>query len=484
MTATMRPGYALSKPHHHYGMGTLRQLPTILFEKSAHVTLETYEASVRYQIKLPRANPWAYLRRRVYRSRPKPIFMQIMRETFSQLAARQILLQEESSRRLEAESKLAHVEKMEALGNLTGGIAHDFNNLLSVVVGQLDMLQMDLKDPDMRRRVNDALAAAQRGAALTQQLLAFGRQSLLHPVVMDANHAIESIIDVLAVTVGETISVNFSGHPKPCGILVDHNQLENALLNIAINARDAMPEGGSLDIEIISEHLDETILKQRGLELEPDEYVVISVTDHGTGISEDVLSHAFEPFFTTKETDKGTGLGLSMVWGFLQQSNGSALIKSKVNKGTTVSMYLPKVSLQVAQAVATAKQERSEPLREGLKVLVVEDQKAVRNVVSDMLTSLGTTVTVVEDGQSALGALSSDNFDLLITDIVLPGGMLGPDIVSQARSTHPELKVAFMSGHVQTPREVEFKHVNSDNLLYKPFTLNTLQSTITRVMQD
>ncbi len=211
MTATMRPGYALSKPHHHYGMGTLRQLPTILFEKSAHVTLETYEASVRYQIKLPRANPWAYLRRRVYRSRPKPIFMQIMRETFSQLAARQTLLQEESSRRLEAESKLAHVEKMEALGNLTGGIAHDFNNLLSVVVGQLDMLQMDLKDPDMRRRVNDALAAAQRGAALTQQLLAFGRQSLLHPVVMDANHAIESISDVLAVTVGETITVNFTG---------------------------------------------------------------------------------------------------------------------------------------------------------------------------------------------------------------------------------------------------------------------------------
>jgi CheY-like chemotaxis protein len=319
---------------------------------------------------------------------------------------------------------------------------------------------------------------------LTQQLLAFGRQALLHPVVMDANHAIESITDVLAVTVGETITVNFIGLPKPCGILVDHNQLENALLNIAINARDAMPEGGSLDIEIISEHLDETILKQRGLELEPDEYVVISVTDHGTGIREDVLSHAFEPFFTTKETGKGTGLGLSMVWGFLQQSNGSAQINSKVDEGTTVSMYLPKVSLQVNPAAAPVEQERSDPLREGLKVLVVEDQKVVRHVVSDMLTSLGTTVTVVADGQSALSALSSDNFDLLITDIVLPGGMLGPDIVTQALLDYPKLKVAFMSGHVQMPRETEFAHVNSENLLYKPFTLTTLRSLITRVIQD
>ena len=484
MTVTMRPGYKLSKPHHHYGMGTLRQLPTILFEKSAHVTLKTFEASVRYQIKLPRANPWASFRRRAYRSRPKPIFMQIMRETFSQLAARQTLLQEESLRRLEAESKLAHAEKMEALGNLTGGIAHDFNNLLSVVVGQLDMLQMDLKDEDMRHRVNDALAAAQRGAALTQQLLAFGRQALLHPVAVDANHAIQSISDVLAVTVGETITVNVKSPPEPCGILVDHNQLENALLNIAINARDAMPDGGSLDIEVNVERLDETGLKQRGLDLEPDDYVVISITDHGTGISDDVISHAFEPFFTTKETDKGTGLGLSMVWGFLQQSNGSALIESKIDEGTTVSMYLPKVNVQVGAAEDTAEQERFEPLPEGLKTLVVEDQKVVRNVVSDMLTSLGATVTVVEDGQSALSVLSSDRFDLLITDIVLPGGMLGPDIVTHARSEHPDLKVAFMSGHVQAPRQAEFKHVSSENLLYKPFTLNTLRGLVARVMQD
>ena len=364
------------------------------------------------------------------------------------------------------EEQLRHVQRMDAVGQLTGGVAHDFNNLLAIILGNLDLLQEQLSDgTDAAELADEAVAAAVRGAELVRRLLAFSRKQHLQPAAINLNDRLSAITPMLQRTLGETIKVQVEASQNLWPALVDPAQVDDALLNMAINARDAMPDGGTLTIQSANVRLDEDYTRHE-LEVEPGDYVMLAISDSGAGMPSDVLGHAFEPFFTTKQEGKGSGLGLSQVYGWVKQSRGHLKIYSEVGHGTTVKIYLPRAQVLEAETKAD---KQSDMLGGDETIFVVEDNVDVRRTVARQLADLGYSTLEAENGPIALEMVRNGAvFDLLLTDVIMPGGMTGFQLAEQIRAIHPDLKVVFSSGYtdITTAGGHPEKH---GRLLGKPF---------------
>ena len=348
--------------------------------------------------------------------------------------------------RKRTEEQLVQAQKMETVGQLSGGIAHDFNNLLTVIIGNADTLSDKLRSrPDLRQLCDSIVNAGDRGAELTRRLLAFSRRQTLRPAVIDCNRLIESMKVLLRRALREDIEIATRLDTDAISAFADPAQLESAILNLALNARDAMPGGGLLRIATSSISLDQHY-RDNHPEVAVGDYVLITVTDDGEGMSPEVCERAFEPFFTTKEVGKGSGLGLSMVYGFIKQSNGHVAIYSEIGLGTTVRLYLP--AAQVARSAdERADAEREVPTGSG-NILVVEDDPFVRGYAVGTLESLGYQVTTAVNGQEALDKLARDTkFDVLFSDVVMPGGISGRDLAERAHKMQPDMKVLLTSGY-------------------------------------
>jgi PAS domain S-box-containing protein len=377
-------------------------------------------------------------------------------------------------------------QKMEAVGQLTGGLAHDFNNLLTGISGSLDLLKMRLaqgRTGEIDRYVTMAQDAAARAAALTHRLLAFARRQTLDAKRISANVLLAGMLELVQRTVGPEITVEtaLAGDLRP--ILCDPNQLENAILNLCINARDAMPDGGRLRIETVNTVLDKRSARDGGLE--PGPYVSIRVSDTGTGMPADVIEHAFEPFFTTKPIGQGTGLGLSMIYGFARQSGGNVRITSVVGAGTTVSIDLPQDRGEAEEdAPATPRPPEMPRARAGETVLIVDDEPTVRMLVADVLEGLGYAAIEAADGVSGLKVLQSDvHIDLLITDVGLPGGVNGRQMADAARLRRPDLRVLFITGYAEGAGIGEGALGRGMHLLTKPFSMQSLANQIKAIIE-
>ncbi|MCZ6742210.1 MAG: PAS-domain containing protein [Alphaproteobacteria bacterium] len=366
--------------------------------------------------------------------------------------------------RKRAEEKLHQAQKMEVMGQLTGGVAHDFNNLLAVIMGNTELLLDEIGHDN--EKADAVLRAATRGAELTQRLLSFSRRQPLFPRPVDLGALADGLLDLLKRTLGETIEVSTDIAPGLWLAQADPGQVENALMNLALNARDAMPGGGKLTIACANVALDDDFLAEN-FEVVADDYVVLAVGDTGTGMAEEVLAHAIEPFYTTKEVGKGSGLGLSMVYGFAKQSRGHVVIDSEEGKGTTVSLYLPR-ALSDTEARADTRGEEV-PTGRGETILVVEDDAEVRNLVESIVDSLGYRVITASTAAAAQTALESQEIDLVFSDVILPGGVNGPDFARHARDRCPNLKVLFMSGYPADSANQDGALGPDAVLLNKPF---------------
>jgi PAS domain S-box-containing protein len=381
------------------------------------------------------------------------------------------------SERILLESQLRQAQKMEAVGQLTGGVAHDFNNILTVIIGMTEILSQELAgNPSLAPLVAAVDEAATRGAQLTQRMLAFARKQQLEARNLDLNEIVTRVTAILQRILGEDIALKSVLSERLWDAFADPSQVEDAILNLAVNARDAMPGGGELVIETSNAVLDDTYAAQN-VEVTPGEYVAVSITDSGTGMPADVVEHAFEPFFTTKEVGRGTGLGLSMVYGFAKQSRGHVKIYSEVGHGTRVIVYLPRAA--VAEDEAETKQPaRAHPVgRE--TVLVVEDSHAVRQVAVKILRGLGYQVREAEDGPSALAILEQpDTIDLLFTDLIMPNGISGQELLTRARALRPGLKALFTSGYSE--RFIKDKGSTPEGvaLLSKPYRSQNLSEAV------
>jgi signal transduction histidine kinase/CheY-like chemotaxis protein len=390
-------------------------------------------------------------------------------------------LHEEMQERERAEDALRHAQKMEAVGQLTGGIAHDFNNMLTGIIGSLDLMQRYIangRSAEISRFAEAAVTSAQRAAALTHRLLAFSRRQSLDRQRIDPNQLVHSLEELLSRTKGEHIELRIRFGHDIWPVDTDANQLENALLNLVINARDAMPDGGVLRVETANCVLDGS-LRQLGLEpVAPGEYVMISVTDTGSGMSPAVLAKAFDPFFTTKPTGQGTGLGLSMIYGFAQQSGGHVSLESTVGHGTRVHLYLPRHAdaVQVENVLQTP--ENIPRAQQGESVLVVEDDQAVRMLVLNVLDELGYRGHPAADARTAIPLLESSlRIDLLVTDVGLPG-LNGRQLAEIARQHRPGLKVLFMTGYAEKAAEKQHFLDDATDMVAKPFTIDVLANKI------
>ena len=369
---------------------------------------------------------------------------------------------------------------MEAVGLLTGGIAHDFNNMLAIVIGSLDLAKRRLKTDPVRAEgcIDNALEGANRAAKLSARLLAFSRRQPLDPKPVNANRLVTGMEELLRRTIGEAVRLDIVTAGGLWQTLCDPHQLESAILNLAINARDAMPEGGTLTIETCNAHLDDAYAALQR-EVKPGQYVCICVTDTGVGMTADTISKAFEPFFTTKPIGQGTGLGLSMIYGFARQSEGYAKIYSEVGKGTTFKLYLPRHygegEEEDVRSAGTSDELRAE---RGEVVLVVEDQTAVRALVVDVLEELGYRALEAVDGPSGLQILQSKRrIDLLITDIGLPG-LNGRQLADAARTRRPDLKVLFMTGYAENATIANGFLDPGMSMMTKPFAIDALATRI------
>jgi PAS domain S-box-containing protein len=393
--------------------------------------------------------------------------------------ARDVTADKAATDRLKAaEEALRQSQKMEAVGQLTGGIAHDFNNLLTGIVGSLDLLQTRLdqgRTENVSRYINAAMTSANRAAALTHRLLAFARRQPLIPKSVDANALVVSLEDLLRRTIGETIDLDIVAAVGLWCTLCDPNQLESALLNLAINARDAMPNGGKLVIATANARIDGIDADTPALL--PGDYIRIDVTDTGTGMSPEVAARAFDPFFTTKPIGQGTGLGLSMIYGFARQSNGHVLIDSKQGAGTMVRLYLPRHHGDAAEERASSA-VADEHIATGETVLVVEDEPVVRGVITEMLHDQGYRVLEATDGPSGLRMLRlNQRIDLLVTDVGLPG-MNGRQLADQARETRPGLKILFITGYAENVAIAKGFLQPGMEMITKPFDLDNLSQRI------
>lgn len=378
------------------------------------------------------------------------------------LASANDRLTAEIAERERAEARLIQAQKMEAIGQLTGGIAHDFNNLLSVVVGSLDLAQRRCSDEAVLRLARNALKAAERGATLTAQLLAFSRRQRLSPVALDINQVIEGMREMAARTIGAHVQIETDLQEGMWRALADPTQLEVMLLNLAINSRDAMPGGGKVVIRTRNVQEVPPVLAS---DLDPGEYVCISVHDDGPGMSPDVLAHAFEPFFTTKSQGKGTGLGLAQLYGFAKQSGGAARIESELGKGTSVSIYLPRTRDHVAPEIS-ARHDSHNGGR--ARILLVDDDDEVRTVTSEMIGELGYRIETVATGEEALARMRVERFDLLITDVLMPG-MNGVELARRTRTLDADLPILFSSGYADV--QMFGEELSDESVLKKPFRI-------------
>ncbi len=381
--------------------------------------------------------------------------------------------------RLGMEEQLLQSQRLESLGQLTGGIAHDFNNLLTVILGNAQLLQEQLHDqPKLRNLTNIIDVAATRGANLTRHLLAFSRKQALQPGTIDINKLLGSLKGMLSRTLGEHVVINLRTQDALWPAFVDQNQLEVALLNLCINARDAMPDGGVVALETANVRLDAAFSATSSVE--PGDYVLITISDTGTGIPPEIIDHVFEPFFTTKDKGKGTGLGLSTVFGFVKQSNGHISIYSEVGRGTTLRVYLPRSMELGTQPESTSAPPRVEGGHE--LILLVEDNELVRKFGQDMLKSLGYSVLAASDGRSALAILQErGDVKLLFTDVVMPG-MGGHELAKKAQKLHPELKVLYTSGYTQDSMIHNGKLDADVTLLEKPYDKSRLAAKLREVL--
>ena len=393
----------------------------------------------------------------------------------------------EIQRQLEqSREQLFQAQKMEAIGQLTGGLAHDFNNLLTGISGSLDLLKTRLAQgrvDELGRYITSAQGAAKRAAALTHRLLAFARRQTLDPKPTNANDLISGMEDMIRRTIGPTIEMETALAIGLWTTICDANQLENAILNLCINAKDAMPDGGRLTIETANKWVDDQIAKER--DMRPGQYVQVSVSDTGTGMPPDVAARAFDPFFTTKPTGEGTGLGLSMIYGFVRQSNGQVRIYTEVGKGTTVALYLPRHWL--SGKVDEGDQMANEPAHQGTgaTVLVVDDEPLIRMLIGEVLSDSGYRTIEAADGASGMKALRSDEkIDLLVTDVGLPGGMNGRQLADAAREIHAGLKILFITGYAENAVVGNGHLAPGMHVLTKPFVMEKLAAKITDILKN
>jgi signal transduction histidine kinase/ActR/RegA family two-component response regulator len=388
-------------------------------------------------------------------------------------------LRSQIEQRENAEGALRQVQKMEAMGQLTGGIAHDFNNLLQVIIGNLEVLQRRnlVANDDGKRMVASAVRNAERASTLTQRLLAFARRQPLNPKSLDVNKLVNGMSELLHRTLGESIRIETVLTGGIWRVAADANQLENALLNLAVNARDAMETGGKLTIETSNAFLDDAYARTN--EIKPGQYVVVAVTDTGTGMPIDVMQKAFEPFFTTKDVGKGSGLGLSQVYGFIKQSEGHAKIYSEPGDGTTIKLYLPRLAV-AGEGAETAAEVQALPEGSSERlILVVEDDEDVRAHAVAILKELGYSVLEAGDGRSALRTLEAHpEVQLLFTDVGLPGGVNGRQLADDARQRCPELLVLFTTGYARNAIVHQGRLDPGVELITKPFTFAALATKV------
>ena len=399
-------------------------------------------------------------------------------------------LQQEQRRRESTEQALRQAQKMEAVGRLSGGIAHDFNNMLTVILGNIDMATRRLGPDNSRieRLLDSARQASERAAILVQRLLAFSRQHPQEVKSVDINRLVQSMSELLRRTIGETITVETVLAGGLWKIAVDANQLENAILNLAVNARDAMPNGCRLTIETSNSYLDDAYVTANSNEFVAGQYVLLAVTDSGSGMSREVRERAFEPFFTTKPTGMGTGLGLSMVYGFIKQSSGHIKIYSEAGEGTTIKLYFPRINEQRALPDWTDARSSAQPAprpRGSETILLVEDDDEVRKFASEILREQGYIVHTAPDGASALRLLDTEpSIVMLFTDVVLPGGMNGRQLADEVRRRRPELKVLYATGYTRNAIIHQGRLDAEVELLTKPFTAEALTRKVRQMLDS
>jgi two-component system NtrC family sensor kinase len=392
----------------------------------------------------------------------------------------------EINRRAAAEDALRQSQKLDAIGHLTGGVAHDFNNLLTIIIGNLEAAQRQLDrwtdgaQIKLARRLESAMHGAERAATLTKRLLAFSRQQPLNPALLDVNRVLNGLSDFLRRALGEDVSLEIVGSGGLWPVEADAAELEAAILNLAVNARDAMPEGGKLTIEASNSYLDDGY-SRRHADVRPGQYVQIAVTDTGSGMAKDVIDRAFEPFFTTKESGQGTGLGLSQVYGFVKQSGGHVKIYSEAGEGTTVKIYLPRFFGKASMAEqAAGAPSRS---RSGEGVLVVEDDDDVRTYVVETLAGLGYQVLEAAEADSALRLLDQDPcVQLLLTDVVMPG-LNGRKLAEEAKLRRPDLKVLYMTGYSRNAIVHQGRLDIGVDLLQKPISSEQLAAAVRKALE-
>jgi len=404
--------------------------------------------------------------------------LRALNETLEQRVA------ERTAMLMQAEEKLRQSQKMEAVGQLTGGLAHDFNNLLAGISGALELMNRRIAQgrlADVDKYMVAAQGSAKRAAVLTQRLLAFSRRQTLEPRATNVNTLMYGMAELIQRTAGPGIQIETTGAPDAWTAFVDVSQLENALLNLCINARDAMPEGGRILLETGNHWLDANAA--RALDLSEGPYLRLSVTDTGTGMSPDVMAHVFEPFFTTKPIGQGTGLGLSMIYGFAQQSGGQVHLHSTEGEGTCVSLYLPRHHGAAPGDDLQPGQTALEVARHGETVLLVDDESTVRMLLADVLGELGYTVIEAADSAAGLKLLRSDvHIDLLVTDVGLPGGMNGRQMAEAGMELRPGLKTLFITGYAENAVMGYGQLGAGMGVLTKPFAVEVLGGRVRELL--
>ncbi len=453
-------------------------LPIVFFALVSAIIVLLIDATNRAYARL--------LRSEAERGRLNAELEQRVEERTRELSEANERLRQEIEGRAEAEARVTQLQRLEAVGQLTGGIAHDFNNMLAVVLGNLDLAQRRLMkgNADIMRHLENAMDGAKRGASLTQRLLAFARRQSLSPAVIDVNGLVASMSELLRRTIGERVEVECVLAGGLWRTYVDASQLESAIVNLAVNARDAMPDGGKLTIETMNGYVDEAYAAENAGAV-PGQYVVVAVSDTGTGMPKEVLDRAFEPFFTTKDVGRGTGLGLSQLYGYLKQSGGHAKIYSEIGRGTTVKLYLPR-HVGAEQLASPERAPAAETLLPGGRpeevILVVEDEPRVRATTVEALRELGYTICEAADGAAALQLLEERNdVVLLFTDVVMPG-MTGRELADQVLKTRPDMKILYTTGYTRNAI-VHGGRLDPDvDLLPKPFTTAELARKVRAVL--
>lgn len=402
-------------------------------------------------------------------------------------SGRDITEEREQAEALErAQEALRQSQKMEAVGQLTGGLAHDFNNLLAAISGSLEVMQVRIaqgRAGEIDRFMTAAKGAVRRAAALTHRLLAFSRRQTLDPKPTDANRLIADMEELIRRTIGPAIHLEVVGAGGLWPTLVDPNQLENALLNLCLNARDAMPDGGRLTIETANKWLDDRAAVER--DLPPGQYISVCVTDNGVGMAPDVVAKAFDPFFTTKPMGAGTGLGLSMTYGFARQSGGHVRICSELGQGTTMCIYLPRHNIDAAASALADAEHALDHSGDGEVVLVIDDEPTIRMLIVEVLRDAGYVAIEAFDAPSGLRALESlSRIDLLITDVGLPGGLNGRQIADAARVRRPEMKVLFITGYAENAALGNGYLEPGMSVVTKPFAIDALARKIAEMMAE